>query len=195
MEDTGGKSARRPGRHLQVEASGPGNAAGVQQRVAGRFGGNLTRRNCCAGPGSKVDAPEASAGPGWKVQEVSRAGAQGVTSKSKLLAREMPRVCSRGLQVDSGTAKLLRARVRGSAPAEGIQTYRRDLEARCGRLLEPRSQPDTACRSFSPRGARLAHRRLASRFGCGAAAEGRVCGAQAQASRFGLPSGHSRRQK
>ena len=118
----------------------------------GRLGGNLRRRNCCAGPGSKVDAPEASAGPGWKVQEVSRAGAQRVTSKSKLLAREMPRVCSRGLQVDSGTAKLLRARVRGSAPAEGIQTYRRDMEARCGRLLEPRSQPDTASRSFCPRG-------------------------------------------
>ena len=26
MRDTGGKSGRRPGRHLQVEASGPGNA-------------------------------------------------------------------------------------------------------------------------------------------------------------------------
>ena len=58
------------------------------------------------------------------------------------------------LQVDYmyGTAKLLRARVRGSAPAEGIQTFRRDLEARSGRLLEPRSQPDTASRSFCPRG-------------------------------------------
>ena len=29
-EDIEGKSGRRPGRHLQVEASGPGNAAGVQ---------------------------------------------------------------------------------------------------------------------------------------------------------------------
>merc|ERR1739841_317651 len=37
MEDTGGKSARRPGSHLQVEASGLGNAASVQQRLAGRF--------------------------------------------------------------------------------------------------------------------------------------------------------------
>ena len=84
MEDTGGKSGRRPGRHLQVEAFG----------------------------------------------------------------LEMLRLRTGGLQVDSGTAKLLRARVRGSAPAEGIQTCRRDLEARCGRLLEPRSQPDNACRSF-----------------------------------------------
>ena len=38
MEDRGGKSARCPGRHLQVEASGPGNAASVQQRLTGRFG-------------------------------------------------------------------------------------------------------------------------------------------------------------
>ena len=44
------------------------------------------RRNCSAGPGAKVDAPEAFSGPGWKIQEVSRVGAQGVTSKSKLLA-------------------------------------------------------------------------------------------------------------
>ena len=102
MEDTGGKSGRRPGRHLRVEASGPGNAASVRQRLAGRFGGKLTRRNCSAGPGAKVDAPEASSGPGWKIQEVSRVGAEGVTSKSRLLAREMPRVCSRGLRVDSG---------------------------------------------------------------------------------------------
>ena len=88
MEDTGGKSGRRPARHLQVEASGPGNAASVQQRLAGRFGGNLTRRNCCAGPGSKVGAPEASSGPGWGIQEESRVGAQRATSKPKLLARE-----------------------------------------------------------------------------------------------------------
>ena len=88
MEGTGGKSGRRPGRHLQVEAFG----------------------------------------------------------------LEMLRLRTGGLQVDSGTAKLLRARVRGSAPAEGIQTFRRDLEARSGRLLEPRSQPDTASRSFCPRG-------------------------------------------
>ena len=51
----------------------------------------MTRRNCCAGPGSKVDAPEASSGPGWEIQEVSRLGAQGATSKSKLLALEMLR--------------------------------------------------------------------------------------------------------
>ena len=102
MEDTGGKSGRRPGRHLQVEASGPGNAASVQRRLAGRFGGKFEAKGGRAGPGGKVDAPELSSGPAWEIEEVSRLGAQRVTSKSKLLAREMPRVCSRGLRVDSG---------------------------------------------------------------------------------------------
>eukprot|EP01045_Picozoa_sp_COSAG04_P044635 COSAG04_NODE_15242_length_538_cov_2.826879_2_plen_81_part_01 len=68
----------------------------------------------CAGPGGKVDAPELSSGPGWEIQEVSRVGAQGVTSKSKLLAREMPRVCSRGLRVDSGAS--LRRKVAAGGP-------------------------------------------------------------------------------
>ena len=90
MGDTGGKSGRRPGRHLQVEASGPGNAAGVQQRLVGRFrGGENAQGRACA-VWAKVGAPELSSGPEWEIQEVSRLGAQGVTSKSKLLAREMP---------------------------------------------------------------------------------------------------------
>merc|ERR1711969_510091 len=81
---------------------GPGNAAGVQHRLAGRFrGGEIAQGRACA-VWLKVDAPEASSGPGWKIQEVSRVGAQGVTSKSKLLAREMPPVCSKGLRADSG---------------------------------------------------------------------------------------------
>ena len=54
----------------------------------------------------------------------------------------MPRVCSKGFQVDSGTANLSRARVRGTTPAEGIMTSRRGLEARSW-LHEPSSQPDT----------------------------------------------------
>jgi len=107
MGDTGGKSARRPGRHLQVEASGPGNAAGVQQRLAGRFrGGEIAPGRTCAA-WVQVDAPELSSGPVGEIQEVSRLGAQGVTSKSKLLAREMPRVCSRGMRDDSAAAKSL----------------------------------------------------------------------------------------
>jgi len=102
MGDTGGKSGRRPGRHLQVEASGPRNAAGVQQRLAGRFRGGEIAQGRARAVWLQVDAPELSSGPGWEIQEVSRVGAQGVTSKSKLLAREMPRVCSGGLRVDSG---------------------------------------------------------------------------------------------
>ena len=65
-------------------------------------GEDCRRKGGCAGPGSKVDAPELSSGPGWEIQEVSRVGAQGVTSNSKLLAREMPRLCSRGLRADAG---------------------------------------------------------------------------------------------
>ena len=57
--------------------------------------------------GRRVDRRRsyASAGPGWKIQEVSRVGAQGVTSKSKLLAREMPDLHTGGLRVDSGVAR------------------------------------------------------------------------------------------
>ena len=61
-------------------------------------GENCRGKGRSAGPGGKVDAPELSSGPGWEIQEVSRVGAEGVTSKSKLLAREMPRVCSGGLR-------------------------------------------------------------------------------------------------
>ena len=68
----------------------------------------MTRRNCCAGPGSKVDAPELSSGPGWEIQEVSRVGAQRVTSKSKLLAREMPDLHTGGLRADLGAARWLK---------------------------------------------------------------------------------------
>ena len=62
----------------------------------------MRRKGGSAGPGFKVDAATAFSGPVYEIQEVSRVGAQGVTSKSKLLAPEMPRVCSRGLRVDSG---------------------------------------------------------------------------------------------
>ena len=44
----------------------------------------------------------ASVGPEWKIEEVSRVGAQGVTSKSKLLAREMPDLHTGGWWADSG---------------------------------------------------------------------------------------------
>ena len=59
----------------------------------------------CVGPGGKVDAPELSSGPACEMQEVSRVGAQGVTSKSKLLAREMPDLHTGGLRADSGAER------------------------------------------------------------------------------------------
>merc|ERR1739841_330346 len=57
--------------------------------------------------GQRVDrrGSYAPSGPEWKIQEVSRVGAQGVTSKSKLLAREMPDLHTGGLRVDSGVAR------------------------------------------------------------------------------------------
>ena len=55
-----------------------------------------------AGGCAEVTHCFAAVGPGWKIQEVSRVGAQSVTSKSTLLALEMLRVCIRGLRVDSG---------------------------------------------------------------------------------------------
>ena len=49
MADTGGKSGRRPGTHLQVEASGLGDAASVQQRLAGRFRRGEVAEGCAGG--------------------------------------------------------------------------------------------------------------------------------------------------
>eukprot|EP01045_Picozoa_sp_COSAG04_P013587 COSAG04_NODE_971_length_9098_cov_6.273253_6_plen_498_part_00 len=160
MGDTGAKSGRRPGRHLQVEASGLRDAASVQPRLVGRFGGNLTRRNCCAGRGSKVDAPEASSGPGWKIQEVSRAGAQGVTSKSKLLTREMPRVSAKACWSIPGlfdAAKLLCV-ARGQSRCAGARlgTCMEDTGAKSGR----RSGRHLQVEASGPGDARVCNRGL-----------------------------------
>ena len=99
-------------------------------RLVGRFRGgeNAPGRTCAAWP--QVDAPELSSGPVWEIQEVSRAGAEGVTSKSKLLAREMPRVCSGGLRVDSGAAKLLKVAPAQSGPKSMRRSSPRDLYGR-----------------------------------------------------------------
>ena len=93
-------------------------------------GKSLRRKGGCAGPGGKVDAPELSSGPGWEIQEVSRVGAQGVTSKSKLLAREMPRVRRRGLRVDSGESLRRKVAVRGQAAKPMRRGSHRALYAR-----------------------------------------------------------------
>ena len=108
MKDRGGKSGRRPARHLQVQASGSGNARPAHWSTGGlRADSGAARWLKGARAGQRVDrrGSYASAGPGWKIQEVSRVGAQGVTSKSKLLAREMPDLHTGGLRVDSGAAR------------------------------------------------------------------------------------------
>ena len=70
--------------------------------------GKFEAEGGCAGPGGKVDAPELSSGPGWEIQEVSRLGAQGVTSKYKLPARTMPDLHTGGLWADPGVARWLK---------------------------------------------------------------------------------------
>ena len=78
----------------------------------------------------KIDASKVPSTPRDKVQEVSRLAAQGVTSKSKLLAREMPRVCSRGLRVDSEAAKSLKVAPAQSGSKSMRRSSPRDLYAR-----------------------------------------------------------------
>ena len=53
--------------------------------------------------GQRVDrrGSYASVGPGWEIQEVSRVGAQGVTSKSKLLALRRRRRKRRQIELES----------------------------------------------------------------------------------------------
>ncbi len=77
-------------------------------RSEGRFGESVRRKGAeegCVGPGCQVDAPELPSGPECEMQEVSRVGAQGVTSKSKLMAREMPDLHTGGLRADCGVAR------------------------------------------------------------------------------------------
>ena len=100
---------RRP---LRVPAR---NRRLANPQVARFRGGEIAPGRACA-VWLKVDAPELSSGPIWEIQEVSRVGAQPVTSKSKLLARQMPRVCSRGLWVDSVAAKLLKVAAERATP-------------------------------------------------------------------------------
>merc|ERR1712093_952469 len=99
-------------------------------RLAGRFrGGEVAPGRACA-VWLQVGAPELSSGPIGEIQEVSRVGAQGVTSKSKLLAREMPRVCSRGSRVDSGAAKSLQVAPAQPGPKSMRRSSPRDMYAR-----------------------------------------------------------------
>ena len=93
-------------------------------------GASRSRKGARAGQRVGRRRSYASARPGWEIQEVSRVGAQGVTSKSKLLAREMQRVCSRGLRVDSGAAKSLKVAPAQSGSKSMRRSSPRDLDGR-----------------------------------------------------------------
>ena len=72
-----------------------------------RVDSGVARSRKGAQAGQRVDrrGSYASVGPECEIQEVSRVGAQGATSKSKLLAQEMPDLHTGGLRVDSGAAR------------------------------------------------------------------------------------------
>ena len=112
-------------------------------QVARFRGGEIAQGRACA-VWLKVGAPEISSGPGWEIQEVSRVGAQGVTSKSKLLAREMPDLHTGGLRVDSEAAKSLKVAPAQSGSKSMRRSSPRDLDGRAvdkgGRGSERRSK-------------------------------------------------------
>ena len=110
----------------------------------------MTRRNCCARPGSKVDALKLSSGPGWEIQEVSWVGAQGIASKSKLLALEMLRLHTEGLQVDSEVANSLKVVLVLSGSKSVFRWHLMGLERRWSALLRPSPQPVTSKICFWP---------------------------------------------
>ena len=79
-------------------------------------------------PGGKVDAPELSLGPECEMQEVSRVGAQGVTSKSKLLAWEIAALHTGGLWVGSGAALSLEVASAKAGSKSTLPRCRQHLE-------------------------------------------------------------------
>ena len=99
---------------------------------------------------AQVDAPELSSGPMWEIQEVSRVGAQGVTSKSKLLAPETIQLRSGGSQVDSEAAKLIKVAPALPGPKPVLRGPLRCLERRCNALLRPSPLPVAAKTSLLP---------------------------------------------
>ena len=180
MEDTGGKSGRRPGRHLQVELL----AREMPDLHTGGLwvdsGAARSRKGARAGQRGDRRGSYGSARPGWTIQEVSRVGAQGVTSKSKLLAQEMP---------DLHTAHWrLVGRFRRGEVVEGCaggaegrskrliclrRTWMEDTGGKSGRRPGRHLQVEAS----GPGNARPAHWRLAGRFRRGKVTEGCAGGA------------------
>ena len=74
--------------HPAARATEEGAAFRRRHVATGAMEACVARSRKGARAGQRVDrrGSYASARPGWEIQEVSRGGAQGVTSKSKLLA-------------------------------------------------------------------------------------------------------------
>ena len=133
MEDTGGKSARRPGRHLQAEASGPGNAASVQQRLAGRFRRGEVVEGCACGAEGRSKRLICLRGT-WMEDTGGKSGRRPgrhlqVEASGPGNAASVP-VCSGGLRVDSGESLRRKVAARGQAAKSMRRSSPRDLDGR-----------------------------------------------------------------
>ena len=120
----GSQPTSSPRLHLQFAAQALRRMTNNDEALlckGSRFGGGPVAGGRVCGGWVKVDACKVPSTSRVKIWKVSRLGAQRVTAKSKLLARQMPRVCSGGLRVDSEAAKSLKV-----APAQsGSKSMRR----------------------------------------------------------------------
>ena len=96
------------GRHLQVEASGPGNAVSAASLGVG----GKVLQVAPASAWVQVDG-RASSGPGCGPREVSRVGARGVTSSRSC----GPEICGCARRLGRSGQKLLRSHLRGLGPS------------------------------------------------------------------------------
>ena len=184
MEDTGGKSGRRPGRHLQVEASGPGNATTMQQRLAGRCERGTEVEGCTGGAEGRskkllslrVTWMEDTGGksgrrPGCHLQVEASGPGNARPAHWRLAGRsrrgEVVEGCAGGAEGRSKRLICLR------------RTWMEDTGGKSGRRPGRHLQVEAS----GPGNARPAHWRLAGRFrrgevveGCAGGAEGRSKG-------------------
>ena len=115
--------AARNGRRTNARKRRRTHRQAPSTQSASRFGGKFETEGGCAGPGGKVDVPELSSGPGWEIQEVSRVGAQGVTSKSKLWQRRHNCVVRwlKGARLAHDKAMRARGPEAGAGGAAGVE--------------------------------------------------------------------------
>ena len=178
MEDRGGKSARRPARRLQAEASGPGNARPAHWRLAGRFRHGEVVDGCAGGAagrskglicllGTRMDDTGGKSGrrPGSHLQVEASGPGNARPAHWRLAGRfrrgEVVEGCAGGAEGRSKRLICLR------------RTWMEDTGGKSGRRPERHLQVEAS----GPRNARPAHWRLAGRSRRGEVVEGCAGGA------------------